>query len=727
MNLLQLLPLFFLWTTEAARAIPDGLLGDDDNPLVTIYLESWAVWDRKFFASTADMLFVNRDLPYRKLVLNHAFSVPNHADCSLRSTDTDADSQTPDSLYNYPGWGGPWDESGPEVAGVNGGLMSLKRAHPEIILLPSLGGWSRSHEFQHCIQPENREKFVDAIIQHIKWLGFDGVDFDWEYPSCEGGCGCQGEDVCSTTSNVAGHGDWEVYKSFLSYVRERFNAASDELGKYLYITMALGMNPDLLEGKGKWDVPTPFDFLCADDSPVDWMNMMSYDFFGPWAALTGPLAPLRDTPGVPDDDKMNIQYGLDYVKQHCKNMKKLTMGLATYGKGWAGVPKTGSPPGLWQQSSVNPPTGDGTYSQGGAGTLSIWEIMSLYRGKCTETFDEASETATMFCDQSPKGTANLFISYESGEAWKRKMAFARDYGMSGAIIWAASDMYHNGVDATGELFGGLFSGWTGKDYSPPNPTGASSITKIKQWPGYPCPIVKEGTSSSCSLGTPPLSFPSDESVNLAGSSGVPPTSTPVQPSTVPPQVTEPQVPPTQPAPTQPAPTQPHVPEPTTQSAALPGVEETIRQCEALLVSDTEDYTKDCRDKCTYYATVGSCYCDHSSGPALAACVSRLHGYCRVEGASPPAVTPTPPAVIPTPPAPTAPVVPPTPTVPAGSTGGSCEDKVKGVASHYDSFCKEKCAEYVPGGAREEWCPQGGTVEGQVACVLAEWPTACVLA
>eukprot|EP01053_Blabericola_migrator_P002022 Blabericola_migrator_1__2021@NODE_1550_length_4301_cov_708_542749_g1015_i0_p1_GENE_NODE_1550_length_4301_cov_708_542749_g1015_i0NODE_1550_length_4301_cov_708_542749_g1015_i0_p1_ORF_typecomplete_len603_score92_80Glyco_hydro_18/PF00704_28/2_2e46DUF4849/PF16141_5/0_16_NODE_1550_length_4301_cov_708_542749_g1015_i024884296 len=483
-------------TASAAKSRPAGLLGTDDNPLVTLYAEGWGVWDRGLRGSNIDRLYVNRGFPFRKIAINHAFSVPDANDCYLRTTDVEADFQKTDDGYGYPGWNGPWN--GPEVAGLLGSLMTLKQSHPEMILLPSVGGWSRSQTFHACIQEGKREAFVDSIIRHVKYLGFDGVDLDWEYPSCEGGCGCQGESVCSSTSNVAAHGDWETYKSFLTYLRQRLDAASDEVGKYLYITMALGMNPDLLQGQGKWDVPTPFDFLCADDSPVDWMNLMSYDFFGPWAALTGPAAPLADNPNVSEDD---------------------TIGLATYAKAWKQVPKQGDPPGLWESSTATAPYGaTGTYE---AGTLSIWDIVQKWRPVCTEGWDSVGKTATLYCDTSPKGDANVFVAYESGEVWKAKMAMAREYGMSGAIIWAASDLTSADLttDTTTELFGGLVSGWTGKDYTPPSMADYSPITKIKQWTNFPCPVMKEGTSGCTDLSAPTLTFPSDDSVNLAGSSG----------------------------------------------------------------------------------------------------------------------------------------------------------------------------------------------------------------
>eukprot|EP01054_Gregarina_sp_Poly1_P003232 Gregarina_sp_Poly_1__3231@NODE_191_length_11641_cov_669_281061_g170_i0_p2_GENE_NODE_191_length_11641_cov_669_281061_g170_i0NODE_191_length_11641_cov_669_281061_g170_i0_p2_ORF_typecomplete_len535_score36_48Glyco_hydro_18/PF00704_28/2_1e43DUF4849/PF16141_5/0_14_NODE_191_length_11641_cov_669_281061_g170_i049356539 len=533
--------------------------------------------------------------------------------------------------------------------------------------------------------------FADGIIEQIRHLGFDGVDLDWEYPGCEGGCGCQGEEICHSTPNVASHEDWDTYKSFLTYLRGRLDTEGDRLGKYLYITMALGMGPDILQGHGKWDRPTPFDFLCADDSPVDWMNLMTYDYFGPWAALTGPLSPLKDTPGISEDDTMNVKFGLDYVKQHCKNMKKLTMGLGTYGKSWAGVPKQGNPPGLWQQATQNPPRGPGTWE---AGTVSMWEIVAKYRRECTDTFDEVSEAATLYCDST-----RTFIAYESGEVWKRKMAMARQYGMSGAIIWAAGDFEFRDTEVTGELMGGLFSGWTGRPYTVPPSRGNTRIEILTRWPSYPCPILMETSSASvcANLGAPKYTFPSDETVNLAGSHGGP-TSPPAHTTTAgttrtpaPPVTTKPQTTTTSPAPTGNA----------------------VQDCRAIISSPQPEYTADCQDKCAYYHTSGSCHCASvATGRDLAGCISHHHGYCTVAGGgSPPTSAPT---------------VAPPPSG-GGSGGSTCESLVKGIQEHWDSACQEKCKQYGPGGELALWCPQNSTPQGVAACITSAWATMCTSA
>jgi chitinase len=71
---------------------------------------------------------------------------------------------------------------------------------------------------------------------------------------------------------------------------------------------------------------------------VDWYNVMTYDFFGAWAATgpTAPHSPLTSYAGIPQANFFG-DYAIQLYKQKGVPASKLLLGVGFYGRGWAGV------------------------------------------------------------------------------------------------------------------------------------------------------------------------------------------------------------------------------------------------------------------------------------------------------------------------------------------------------------------------------------------------------
>lgn len=73
-----------------------------------------------------------------------------------------------------------WDDP---YKGNFGQLMALKLAHPNLKVLPSIGGWTLSDPFFFLGDKTKRDRFVASVREFLKtWKFFDGVDIDWEFP-----------------------------------------------------------------------------------------------------------------------------------------------------------------------------------------------------------------------------------------------------------------------------------------------------------------------------------------------------------------------------------------------------------------------------------------------------------------------------------------------------------------------------------------------------------------
>ena len=137
-------------------------------------------------------------------------------------------------------------------------LRELKKKHPKLKVLWSFGGWTWSSGFGEAAQ--NPAAFAQScydLVENSHWADvFDGIDIDWEYPNA---CGLS----CDTSGAAA-------YRNLMQALRAKFGTGN-------LVTAAT--TADGSSG-GKIDAA---DYAGAAQY-VDWYNVMTYDFFGAWAA-----------------------------------------------------------------------------------------------------------------------------------------------------------------------------------------------------------------------------------------------------------------------------------------------------------------------------------------------------------------------------------------------------------------------------------------------------------
>jgi GH18 family chitinase len=296
-------------------------------------------------------------------------------------------------------------------------LKKLKAKYPNLKVLMALGGWSWSDGFYTAAQPANRVAFVAACIDafingNIPYDAgsssggpgaaagvFDGIDIDWEYPgSCGNDPGC-----------TASPADMANFTGLLAEFRKQLDAVRPGL----QLVAAVPAGSDKM---GAFDIPG----IAAN---VDFVDLMSYDFFGAWAA-TGPTAlqsALYAWPGMPTSGAQGNYYS-DYAVQAWKSggmpAAKMDLGIPYYGRGWTGVPPANN--GLNQGATGAAPCSGFTGCTDGITDYKVLQALGApkfyaagtawtYNGSQFWSFDDATTAATKTCYINAQGLGGALV------------------------------------------------------------------------------------------------------------------------------------------------------------------------------------------------------------------------------------------------------------------------------------------------------------------------------
>ncbi len=363
------------------------------------YFTNWGVYGRNYHVKN----LVTSGSAAKITHINYAFGNVQNGKCTIGDSYADYEkAYTADQSVD--GVADTWDQP---LRGNFNQLRKLKAKYPHIKILWSFGGWTWSGGFGQAVQ--NPAAFAQScydLVEDPRWADvFDGIDLDWEYPNA---CGL----TCDTSGPAA-------LKTMADAMRAKFGAKN-------LVTAAI--TADGSDG-GKIDAA---DYGGASQS-FDWYNVMTYDFFGAWAAKgpTAPHSPL--TPYALSIPQAGFSTSEAIAKLKAKGVpaKKLLLGIGFYGRGWTGV--TQSAPGGTATGAA-----PGTYEAGN-------EDYKVLKNTCPSTGTIAG-TAYAHC-------GNNWWSYDTPATIGTKMTWAKNQGLGGAFFWEFS-----GDTANGELVTAMDSG-----------------------------------------------------------------------------------------------------------------------------------------------------------------------------------------------------------------------------------------------------------------------------
>ncbi|KAF8362896.1 cht-2 [Pristionchus pacificus] len=293
-------------------------------------------------------------------------------------------------------------------------LKQVAARHSHLKLLYAIGGWENSEYFSLLAADEmRREVLIRSIAAALEEYGMDGVDIDWEYPVTGGSQ--EGDPV-----------DRNNYVDLLRELRLKLDELQREKGRReRYLISFAG-------AAGQWVLKPGFDLINLMRH-ADFVNVMSYDYFGAWkskwGAFTGPPAPLHFASPKGSSGKMNVHATIKYYACQLKSSDKINMGIPFYGRFWKRVSEKPMDGGdeMWRKAE---PLEDKENEFKG-GHVEWRYLESTFPTAQFRKFHTVAKTPYLWLAEN-----RTFVGYEDPESIGHKMEYGLSNELGGVMIWA---------------------------------------------------------------------------------------------------------------------------------------------------------------------------------------------------------------------------------------------------------------------------------------------------
>jgi chitinase len=285
----------------------------------------------------------------------------------------------------------------------------LTKAHAAgVKVLISIGGGDgiEGPRFNKMAESETaRQNFVTNVYNFLLEYGYDGVDIDWEIPNA------RDRSDCTTLMQELRNG----------------------LPSPWLISMAVPSDPRSW-GQG-FDIPSLAPL-------VDFMNVMTYDYYGTWSEATGHVSPIFQSPDDPSRVG-SVKTSMDlYDNEYAVPREKLNIGTPFYGYEWDGTDQ------LWTDCLTC-----AAYSWNYAPYIKE----RVNQGGWTRNMDDVA-MAPYLTNPDIEGV-NLpgFITYDDENTTAMKTTYVmKNRGFGGMFMWDLSGDYDGNSQS---LLDAMFNAW----------------------------------------------------------------------------------------------------------------------------------------------------------------------------------------------------------------------------------------------------------------------------
>ncbi|KAH7304437.1 hypothetical protein B0I35DRAFT_495191, partial [Stachybotrys elegans] len=279
-------------------------------------------------------------------------------------------------------------------------ITNLKRKAPGLKVFIALGGWtfndpgSTESVFGDLARTqETRARFLNNLEDFMIHYGFDGVDYDWEYPGADDRGGREG--------------DGDNYVSLVEDTRNKFK------------NNARGWGISFTAPSSYWYLR---HFNIKDMMPhVDYVNLMTYDLYGSWDGHSDWIGPHV----YAHTNLTVIKRALNLLWRNDVPANQVNLGLGFYGRTYQLADSSCDTPGC----EFKDPGKAGTCS-GQGGYMSYQDIAEVRKSNPPVVTDRENAIKYFRYDD------DQWVSYDDEETLKWKVEFANSKGLRGLFIWA---------------------------------------------------------------------------------------------------------------------------------------------------------------------------------------------------------------------------------------------------------------------------------------------------
>lgn len=287
------------------------------------------------------------------------------------------------------------DETKNGIKGMYKRVLDLKQVQPSLSVILSFGGYAFSRDNEMLLQfmissQQTRSKFIESVVKLLPMYGFDGFDVAWLYPTSK-----------------------DYFTVFLRDLKV-------ELEKnHLILTASVsGASPVI---KKMYDIH-------AIGQILDFINVISYSFHGPWETVTGHNSPLYDRNG----DQLSVTDAAETWHKNGVPKNKIVLGLASFAHGWTlssnrtDVGSSASGPSIRLPFTQEP------------GVASYYELCKLPDKDTVRFYDENQQNMYLIYNQT------FWFSYDNKTSFNSKLQWIEGNRFRGVNVWALDQDDFNG-------------------------------------------------------------------------------------------------------------------------------------------------------------------------------------------------------------------------------------------------------------------------------------------